>query len=299
MMSGMPETKTTIPEAFWQRLERIIPEALLPQVLTTFRNKRPVFFRGNPLKGGPDAAVLEADSPEAHRQEVEEGKLYIQGLSSMLVGRLLGAEPGERVLDLCAAPGSKTGHIAALMQNTGEIVAVERVRERMYKLKSVLTLLGVTNTACVLTDGRRFQPATFFDRALVDAPCSSEGRFLETVPKTYRYWSERKIREMRRKQRGLLHQATRLVKPGGIILYSTCTFAPEENEGVIDWLLRKTAGAWETASLDEVWPAAAATYPALTRWGEKDFDPAVAKCRRILPTEKYEGFFIAKLKRKD
>jgi len=190
---------SALPEEFIRRLQEILPKSLISDILCTFDQKREPFIRTNFLR------------PEGgHR-----GREYIQGLSSQLVSLILDPQPEERILDLCAAPGSKTSHMAALMNNTGEIVAVECVRSRMYKLKSVLTLLGVTNTKCILRDGRLFKSEELFDRILVDAPCSSEGRFCLKDPKTLKYWSLRKIREMRRKQRGLLHQATRLIRPGG------------------------------------------------------------------------------------
>ena len=99
---------------------------------------------------------------------------------------------------------------------------------------------------------------------------------------------------MRRKQKGLLHQATRLVRPGGIIVYSTCTFAPEENEGVIDWTLRKTKGNIEVEDIS----LPVETYPSVCVWMNKTFVEEVGRTKRILPTDLMEGFFVAKLRRK-
>ena len=131
-----------------------------------------------------------------------------------------------------------------------------------------------------------------FDKILVDAPCSSEGRFKIADKKTFAYWSLRKIKEMVHKQRGLLLNASRLLKPGGTLVYSTCTFAPEENEGVVNWLLKKTAGALkvEPVLLDDV-----VSYPAVEEWEGKIFNPAVRNCFRVLPTSEMEGFFITKI----
>ena len=225
---------------------------------------------------------------------LDRGLIYIQSLSSMLPPLVLDPRSGERILDLCAAPGSKTSQMAALMHNQGEMVCVENIRKRVYKLRAVLTLLGVTNARLVVTDGRRFRDAQFFDRVLVDAPCSSEGRFNPRDPKTLAYWSPRKIKEMARKQKGLLLNGLRLVKKGGVLVYSTCTFAPEENEAVVDWVLRKTAGAVE------VLPVAVPnikTYATLAGWSGRPFDARIRDCARILPTPEMEGFFIAKLKK--
>ena len=96
------------------------------------------------------------------------------------------------------------------------------------------------------TDGRRLRAHDgLYDRILVDAPCSCEGRFIINEPKSFAYWSVRKIKEMSHKQKGLLLNASRLLGPGGILVYATCTFAPEENEEVVDWFLRKTDGRFE------------------------------------------------------
>ena len=195
---------------------------------------------------------------------VEQGLLYPQGLESMKAVIELDPQPGEYVLDLCAAPGSKTSQIAALMNNEGVLMANEPVRARFYRLKSVLERTGA-KAVLSMTDGRRFRvKEKLFDRVLVDAPCSSEGMFKYDQPKSYAYWNVRKIKEMAHKQKGLLLNASRLVRPGGILVYSTCTFAPEENEEVIEWFLRKAEGL------------------------------VLQSQQRILPDGRMEGFFIAK-----
>ena len=204
---------------------------------------------------------------------VSGGLLYPQGLESMKAVVELDPQPGEYVLDLCAAPGSKTSQIAAHMNNEGQLVANEPIRTRFYRLKSVLSLTGAQATL-TMVDGRRFKISKigdsalflknkrqqnralspiFFDRVLVDAPCSAEGRFKESDPKTYAYWSPRKIKEMSHKQKGLLLNASRLVKPGGILVYSTCTFAPEENEEVVEWFARKTQD-FQLKLQEHIWP---------------------------------------------
>ena len=168
---------------------------------------------------------------------------------------------------------------------------VEAIRQRYYKLRSVVEQMGAANIALKIMDGRRFKCDQLFDKILVDAPCSSEGRFHMDHPKTFAYWSPRKIKEMVRKQRGLLLSASRLLKPGGVMVYSTCTFAPEENEGVVDWLLRKTQGSLDMEAMDL---KDIPHYPCLPEWQEKVFDPRVQRCLRILPENGMEGFFIAK-----
>lgn len=253
-------------------------------------NERAIPFQE--VSWDPSALVLE--TAQGLDDVIKEGRLYIQGLSSMVPALVLDPRPGERVLDLCAAPGSKTTQMAALMENTGEITAVESVKDRFYKLRSVVALLGAENVRLKFSDGRKFRDRELFDRVLVDAPCSSEGRFTTQDKKSFAFWSPRKIKEMAHKQRGLLLNASRLLRPGGTLVYSTCTFAPEENEGAVDWLLKKTD---ENLSVEPVNLPGVAVYPTLIGWEKKTFNPQVRHCCRILPTPAAEGFFVAKFSR--
>jgi NOL1/NOP2/sun family putative RNA methylase len=306
-----------LPQLFTERLSKIIPPEKLPSVLATFDCKRSVSLRVNPLKGTrqefldelqvkqipsenlpwfKDGFILPGvESTEvSHWEASVQGKIYIQSCSSMLPAMVLNPQAEEIILDLCAAPGSKTSQMAALMGNHGRIIAVEPVRARFFRLKSVIHLLDVRIVETKCLDGRRFRPERdlLFDRILVDAPCSSEGRFKTYDKKTIGYWSPRKIKEMVHKQRGLLLNACRMLKPGGVLVYATCTFAPEENEGVVNWVLRK---ADETITVDPIALPDVELYPSIVEWEGKSFDPRVAHCCRVLPTERMEGFFMAKL----
>ena len=146
---------------------------------------------------------------------VNDGLLYAQGLESILPVIVLDPRPDQRVLDLCAAPGSKTSQIAMHMNNQGFLKANEPIRQRLYRLKSVLQLTGA-KAQISSTDGRRLKEHNgLYDRILVDAPCSCEGRFIINEPKSFAYWSVRKIKEMSHKQKGLLLNASRLLAPAG------------------------------------------------------------------------------------
>ncbi|MBC7227152.1 MAG: RsmF rRNA methyltransferase first C-terminal domain-containing protein [Thermoflexales bacterium] len=169
----------------------------------------------------------------------EAGLYYLQDPAAMLAAPLLSPQPGEWVLDLCAAPGGKTTHLAARMQNLGVLVANEIHPRRVRALAENLDRCGVTH-AMVLNETPERLAARWeglFDRVLVDAPCSGEGMFGKEEAAA-RDWSEKAVQGCARRQSAILEAASRLVRPGGHLLYATCTFAPEENEGVLGPFLR-------------------------------------------------------------
>jgi 16S rRNA (cytosine1407-C5)-methyltransferase len=305
--------KNQLPIDFCDRLDNIIPPDLRDSCFKSFSRVRPLTIRINTLKTDVTAFCLELkkkgiefktiswtgeglilpdQSLPLLESFINEGFIYRQSLSSMLPAVILDPRPGEMILDMCAAPGSKTTQMAAMMNNQGSITAIEHIKGRFYKLKSVLHLLSVQNTTVKLMDARRFKTQELFDKILVDVPCSSEGRFDVNNKKTRAYWSLRKIKEMVRKQRGIVLNAARCLKPGGTLLYSTCTFAPEENEGVMDWLLKKCDGS---LSVEPIRINGIAAYPAVTQWQERTFNHQVKQCFRVLPAGDMDGFFLAKL----
>ena len=303
-------TPEQLPTEFDRRLKEILPQrpaaAFKPRAFQAFRINtfkisieearalllsRKVDFQT--VDFCPYAVIVsKSAAPEILNSELtKEGMLYAQGLESMLAVIVLDPRPNERVLDLCAAPGSKTSQIAMHMNNQGLLKANEPVRQRLYKLKSVLDLTGA-KAKITSIDGRRLrEPEGAFDRILVDAPCSCEGRFIFNEPKSFAYWSVRKIKEMSHKQKGLLLNAGRLLSGGGTLVYATCTFAPEENEEVVDWFLRKTDGLFELVPLQI---NGVKTYPCLSQWQKRTYDLRISAASRILPDEMMEGFFIAK-----
>ncbi len=306
-------TKDHLPADFKTRFNEIHPES--PESI--FQPRQFQYFRINTLKISVDEAyrvlsernidfqksdfcpyavsVTKTAAQELLRSDlVNDGRLYAQGLESMLPVIILDPHPDQRVLDLCAAPGSKTSQIAMHMNNQGFLKANEPVRQRLYRLKSVLQLTGAKAQISSM-DGRRLKEhEALYDRILVDAPCSCEGRFDISQPKSFAYWSVRKVKEMSHKQKGLLLNASRLLAPGGILVYATCTYSPEENEEVIDWFLRKTNGSFELGPIP-LKEMGVKTYPTLTSWHERTYDTRLSAAVRILPDERMEGFFIAKL----
>lgn len=225
----------------------------------------------------------------------QEGKIYVQNLSSMLPVLILSPQPNDKILDLCSAPGAKTTQIFSLSPQA-KIVAIEKIRTRYYKLLANLKNQGADSVKTFLMDAiwvRKKFPE-YFDKILADVPCSAEGRFFIQNPKSYKYWKQLKVKEMAFKQRKLLYAAFHALKEGGELVYSTCTFSPEENEGVIDWFLNKFKGKVEILPIKI--PLANAK-EGLTHWQEKKYLPILRLSRRIIPDDLMEGFFIAKLKK--
>ncbi len=321
-----------LPPHFLDRLARIVPPARFDAVLATFEAPPDrVGFRVNPLRG-TRAAVLDALAttgldvapvawyadaftvPHAQRAALlatdaaRIGAVYLQNLASMVPPLALAPEAGERILDLAAAPGSKTLQLAALAgQGTPgeptEIAAVEIVRERFFRLRANLASGGAAWVRTYLQDGTkaaRYRP-DHFDRVLLDAPCSTEGRFRADDPETTRYWSERKVREMQHRQRRLAEAAAGALRVGGVMVYATCSLAPEENETIIDGLLTRFEGALElepipvAGPLDGGPPFAA----ALGGWDGEAFAHDLSHTRRILPDGTHEAFFVARIRKVD
>ncbi len=287
-----------LPAVFVDRITSFYPEINISDVF----KKKPISIRVNTLKSTTHDVIKQLDSlkisyekiswckdalllPTATSKQVtesslyKEGKIYIQSLSSMVPALVLNPQGGEKVLDMAAAPGSKTTQIAALMENKGEIIANDIDSNRIYRLKSVLLAQGVTNTITSRLPGQSLwtKYPEYFDKVLLDAPCSMEGKFDVSDPKTYSHWSLKKVKNLSKLQRWMLRSAVSATKIGGTIVYSTCTLSPEENEQVIDWILEKEKGniILEKISIENL--------PLIKGY--------------ILPSKTMEGFFVAKLKK--
>lgn len=201
-----------------------------------------------PAQAGPVFAAVpwEPDGfyyPEAFRPGRlawhEAGMYYIQEASAMAPARLCGALPGDRVLDLCAAPGGKSTKLAADLKGQGLLVCNEIHPERAKVLSANIERMGVRNALVTSASPQELASCfpLFFDRIVVDAPCSGEGMFRKEEDALL-HWSPENVRTCADRQRGILEEAAAMLRGGGTLVYSTCTFAPEENEGVLAFFLR-------------------------------------------------------------
>lgn len=310
--------QSPLPEEFLEKIELIYKESNISEILSSFSESKPLSFRVNTLKTEhgeiekilkskgalltsipwyKDAYCTSLSVQELTEcEEYKEGKIYIQGLSSMIPALVLDPKAEDIILDIAAAPGSKTTQIAALMNDKGKIFANDISRERLFKLKAVLTQLGVTNTETMNIPGEKIwqELPNYFDKVLVDAPCSMEGRFNSNDPKSYNHWSPKKVKELSHRQQYLLWSAVSTTKIGGIVVYSTCTISPEENEEVVNWVLNKSEGK---VILEEIKIQGIPALPGLTSWKKKEFNSSLSLTFRIAPQKEYEGFYIAKLRR--
>jgi len=221
------------------------------------------------------------------------GLIYVQEIASMIPVILLDPQPGEAVLDLCAAPGSKTTQIAQAMANQGLLVANEVSRKRMRGLIHNVKRCGLMNEVLISMSGQKAHRifSDYFDRILIDAPCSAEGTIRRSKAVLY-HWGVKNIQRMSRIQIGLVMSGFRALRPGGTMVYSTCTIAPEENEMVISYLL----GKFPDAELLPVGLDNLKMRPGIIRWQGATFDPRVEHCVRILPQDNDTApFFVAKL----
>jgi NOL1/NOP2/sun family putative RNA methylase len=221
------------------------------------------------------------------------GWVYPQEEVSMLPVLALDPCPGETVLDTCAAPGSKTTQIAAAMDDRGTLVANDRDLGRLTPLRSNAQRLGVTNVVVTNRDARNFstQPLAVdaVDRTLVDAPCTCEGTIRKN-PDALAEWSEEYLHSVADLQRDILGRAVEMTREGGTVVYGTCTFAPEENEAVVDHVL--TTRNCRLLEVDLPLDAAS----GVCEWRGERYDPAVERCTRVYPHHNDTGgFFCAKL----
>lgn len=235
--------------------------------------------------------LFEMRQPPGRLIEHWLGLYYAQEAVQTLPVLALDPQPGETILDLCAAPGGKATYIAARMQNRGTLVANEPSGRRQMSLLANINRLGVLNTMITAYQGENFPMDTKFDRVLVDAPCSAEGTLRKQASLTNGA-SKGTITRLARLQKRLIVRAFDLLGPEGLLVYSTCTFAPEENEAVVGHLLQERAARILPFDI----PIEAS--PGLTGWLDEAFPAEMKHCVRVYPHHLNSGGgFLARIAR--
>jgi len=236
-----------LPEAFLNRMKDQLGEEY-PSFLESLERPRAVALRFNPLKGEraelpfvrepvewePEGYYYDPEARPGLHPYHEAGVYYLQEASAMSAVALLDPQPGERICDLCAAPGGKTTQIAGRMMGDGFLLCNEINPKRAKILSRNIERMGVANALVTnehpATLAERF--SDWFDRVLIDAPCSGEGMFRKEEA-AVTDWSLETVAMCARRQAEILHSGAQMVRPGGRLVYSTCTFAPEEDEGAV------------------------------------------------------------------
>lgn len=309
-----------VPDDLRARLDRyrqLLPSGEMARLEATLAQPLPPALRVNTLKIGVDEAqqtwpvwygwevqpvpfcpagwqILRQEQPIGGTLEHEMGCYYVQDAASMLPAELFTAHAAPLILDLAAAPGGKATHLASRYADRGVILANDGSAARITALRSNLQTWGVFGVLVTNFPGERFGrwfPETF-DRVLLDAPCSGEALRPASGGRT-RYVSERERAALCQRQDALLLSAFLAARPGGEIVYATCTLAPEEDEAILDGLLRRFPGAVTVESVEHAPDA-----PALETNGVRVFNPAVRRAIRLWPHYyQTSGFFAARLRK--
>lgn len=235
----------------------------------------------------------EGDMPAKHPYYFA-GLYYIQEPSAMTPASRLPLKPGMRVLDLCAAPGGKATELGARLLGEGVLAANDISASRVKALLKNVEVMGIPNSFLLNEVPAKIarQFPEYFDRILVDAPCSGEGMFRKN-PEAAKAWNADKPLECAKMQKEILKQAVSMLKGGGMLLYSTCTFSPEENEQIIAWLLKEASGMKLLEM--EGYEGFSKGLPNLA-----DGNPELEKCVRIWPHRmEGEGHFLALLQKEN
>jgi NOL1/NOP2/sun family putative RNA methylase len=216
------------------------------------------------------------------------GYYYIQDLSSCLAVDALDIREDQTILDMASAPGGKTTYISQKMKNTGNLIALETNSRRIRALLFNLRRCGIINTCVFNMDAIRAMDLNIqFDRVILDAPCSCEGIIAKDRSRKTNHKPE-DIEFCATRQSALIETAVRVIKPGGLLVYSTCSFAPEENEIIVNFLLQKMNLEIEPTSYGS---------EGLSSFGPLHFDPTLKNTRRYYPhIHDTLGFYIAKLR---
>lgn len=257
-------------------------------------------IKATPLSWYPDAFVFSADQTArvASLHAVRTGAAFIQNASSYLPIIALEPKASDRYLDICAAPGGKAAFFASQAGSTEGLQLNDKSQPRVAKMKQLLRDLNIElDPKQITTHDARHLIAELdgakqgFDKVLVDAECSTEGGVNFASRNPLAGWSLERIEELHHLQVKLASHAYDLLKPGGIMIYATCTLAPEENEGVVTKLLQKRPNAIVQQLKFDAEPR----IPAVLDWHGETYNPEVAKAIRVRPSDHMEGFFLCRV----
>lgn len=298
-----------LPEKYTERMKVLLGEEEYQEYLKSFEQKNVRGLRVNTLKISPEefekispfslkkipwtdnGYYYEDDVQPAKHPYYYAGLYYIQEPSAMTPAQLLPVEPGDCVLDVCAAPGGKSTELAAKLKGKGVLVSNDISNSRAKALLKNIELMGVKNAYVVSEIPEKLVAkfAGYFDKILIDAPCSGEGMFRKE-PSMVKSWEEHGVEFFEKLQKGIIDSAVKMLKPGGKILYSTCTFSPEEDEGSMKYLLSKNED-FTIERPQKVWHEFAPGHP---EW--VDGPEELKDCIRLWPHKlQGEGHFISLL----
>ena len=312
-MISINEAKRKLPTDFIENIYELYDLLKVDQILQGMMNPRNTTIRVNTIKYNiqdlmryfkeknikfervlwyRDALIIKnATEKELQKLEIyEKGYIYLQSLSSMVPPLVLNPKKGEKVLDLTAAPGSKTTQMAALMENEGYILANELDKIRSERLQYNVKSQGAEIVEVINGRGEKIGNSypEYFDKVLLDTPCSGEGRFLLGKPMTYKDWSLKKVNQLVKIQKKLFESAYNATKKNGIMVYSTCTINKEENEYILDWAINNFDIKLLEINLN---------IKEAIKGDNTGLNSSIDRAIKILPSQNMEGFFVAKIKK--
>lgn len=312
-MLSINEIKRRLPKEFIEELYEVYTPITVDKILTGMTDDRYTTLRVNTLKYDiyslmnifkennvkfervswfKDALIVKnAREKDIQKLDIyEKGYIYFQSLSSMVPPLVLNPRPGESVLDMTAAPGSKTTELAMLMENKGEILANELDKIRYERLKFNVQMQGANIVQVINRRGEKLgdEYESKFDKVLLDTPCSGEGRFIATSPQTYRNWSLKNVNTLVKLQKKLFESGYKALKSGGELVYSTCTINRFENEFILDWVLNNFDIRLVDIELD---------IKDSIKGNSEGLNTSIEKSIKILPSKVMEGFFVAKFRK--
>ena len=307
-MTNNTELNTYLTNFFASEVQSFLnadPENRAIRINTLKSNKTEMIKRFNQLQVdfselafNPLGFELKDDQiPLSHTLDFFQGHFSYQGISSQIPALALDPQPGENVLDIAAAPGSKSTQMAAMMQNTGQLFLNDISKNRLQSLNVNVQRAGITNEIILNIAGERLGKLfpEYFDKILVDAPCTALGT-ITVNPEVTGWWSIEKLNKLSISQRQLLVSAFKALKPGGEMVYSTCSIAPEENELPVQLLIENYPISVEDITLKDT----ICCDDGLTRYANWNLDFNLSKAIRIYPHKHgMEGFFVIKLKKTD